>query len=101
MGVSGQPVVVAAHVVVVTGGGHDEEPSHGVLCGAHLLEERLKVSQPLSARGGREVHGAQAVLLGGLLHTLVDEVVVVAVAHGIVSMAASIRIIFFIVRICN
>jgi hypothetical protein len=29
------------------------------------------------------VHGALVVLLGGLLDTLVDEVVVVAVAHGI------------------
>ena len=83
VGVGGQAIVVLAQVVVVTGGGHDEEPSHGVLCGAHLLEQRLEVGQPLCARRGREVHGAQAVLLGGLLHTLVDEVVVVAVAHGI------------------
>ena len=83
IGVGGEAIVVPAQVVVVTGGGHDEEPSHGVLCGAHLLEERLEVGQPLSARGGREVHGTQVVLLGGLLHTLVDEVVVVAVAHGI------------------
>ena len=29
------------------------------------------------------MHGAQGVLLGGLLHALVDEVVVVTVAHGI------------------
>ena len=83
VGIGGEAVVVLAQVVIVAGSGHDEESVHGVLGGAHLLKEGLQVGQPLGAGRGRELHGAQAVLLGSLLHALIDKVVVVAVAHGI------------------
>ena len=83
IGIGGEAVVVLPQVVVVAGSSHDEESAHGVLRGAHLLEQRLQIGQALGAGGGRELHGAQAILLGGLFHTFIYEVVVVAVAHGI------------------
>ena len=82
-GVCFQTAVVGTDELVVARTGDDEQPAHGVGGGLHLPEHQFQVLKALLVRARRLLHGTQSQLLGRALHTLIDEVIVGAVAQRI------------------
>ena len=87
VGIAVEEVAVLADVVVVARRADDEQAAHGVVQGlAHRLEHALQVAAALLVARRRELHGAQAVLGCRLLHALVNQVVVRAVAQRVLAI---------------
>ena len=83
IGVLLQSAVVGTNEGVVNGTGRDKQTLDGVSGTFHLAEHRLQIGQPLLLALGRQLQGAQAVLLGCRLNTPVYLVAIRAVAQPI------------------